>query len=139
MSNKSNAERSFIGIILQFAVGAMLAIGGIWALQGNGDFGARAIKEVVNGDLGKILFIAFGVVELLAGIFLILSLFIGDRLGKLTVVLMIIIAIVWLAAIVLSDFMGNSGLLRGGAQNFLKWLYTFASHLIVLAAILLCR
>ncbi|MCQ2610342.1 MAG: hypothetical protein MJ169_01210 [Treponema sp.] len=120
-------------LILQIALGCMLAIGGVWALMGGGDFGASAIKEVFNGNVEKILVIAFGVIELLAGIFLLLELFLGDIFGKLDSLFVFIIIIVWIVAIVLSDFFGKGGILHGAA--FLPWLYSFASHLVVLGGL----
>lgn len=126
-------------LILQIAVGAMLAVGGIWALQGGGDFAARAIKGLVSGNAGNILVIAFGVIELLVGVFMILKIVIGDRFGSFGTVLALIAIIVWIVAIVLSDILGAGGILNGGAKNFLEWLYTFAQHLIILGAILAVR
>lgn len=126
-------------LILQIAVGAMLAVGGIWALQGGGDFVARAIKGLVSGNAGNILVIAFGVIELLVGVFMILKIVIGDRFGSFGTVLALIAIIVWIVAIVLSDILGAGGILNGGAKNFLEWLYTFAQHLIILGAILAVR
>ena len=90
-------------LILQIAVGAMLAVGGIWALQGGGDFAARAIKGLVSGNAGNILVIVFGVIELLVGVFMILKIVIGDRFGSFGTVLALIAIIVWIIAIVLSD------------------------------------
>ena len=126
-------------LILQIAVGAMLAVGGIWALQGGGDFAARAIKGLVSGNAGNILVIVFGVIELLVGVFMIFKIVIGDRFGSLGTVLALIAIIVWIIAIVLSDILGANGILNGGAKNFLEWLYTFAQHLIILGAILAVR
>ncbi|WP_296011166.1 hypothetical protein [uncultured Treponema sp.] len=126
-------------LILQIAVGAMLAVGGIWALQGGGDFAARAIKGLVSGNAGNILVIVFGVIELLVGVFMILKIVIGDRFGSFGTVLALIAIIVWIVAIVLSDILGANGILNGGAKNFLEWLYTFAQHLIILGAILAVR
>lgn len=126
-------------LILQIAVGAMLAVGGIWALQGGGDFAARAIKGLVSGNAGNILVIVFGVIELLVGVFMILKIVIGDRFGSFGTVLALIAIIVWIVAIVLSDILGVNGILNGGAKNFLEWLYTFAQHLIILGAILAVR
>ena len=126
-------------LILQIAVGAMLAVGGIWALQGGGDFAARAIKGLVSGNAGNILVIVFGVIELLVGVFMILKIVIGDRFGSFGTVLELIAIIVWIIAIVLSDILGANGILNGGAKNFLEWLYTFAQHLIILGAILAVR
>lgn len=129
-------------LILQIAVGAMLAVGGIWALQGGGDFAARAIKGLVSGNvgnIGNILVIVFGVIELLVGVFMILKIVIGDRFGSFGTVLALIAIVVWIVAIVLSDILGASGILNGGSKNFLEWLYTFAQHLIILGAILAVR
>ncbi|MGN0728841.1 hypothetical protein [Treponema sp.] len=122
--------------ILQIAVGVMLAVGGIWALQGGGDFAASAIKDLVEGDLEGILVIVFGVIELLVGIFMILKLLIGDRFGSFGSVLVLIATVVWIAAIVLSDVLGAKGIINGGTRNFLEWIYRFAQHLIILGAIL---
>lgn len=137
MAKKS--EVRLFWLVLNIAVGAMLAVGGIWALQGGGDFGCKAIKSVFNGDIAKILAIVFGVIELLSGIFIILQLFIGDRMGSFGSILKLIVVIVWAVAIVLADFLGNGGLLNGGMNHFLSWLYDFALHMIVLCALLVTR
>lgn len=123
-------------LLLQIAVGVMLAVAGIWALQGGGDAAVGAIKEIFSGDLSRILCIVFGVIELLAGVLLIVELFAGDKFGKFDNILMFIIMIVWIVAIVLVDFLGKGGILNGGTRNFLSWLYNFASHLIVLGAMM---
>ncbi|MBQ4379555.1 MAG: hypothetical protein II821_10245 [Treponema sp.] len=137
MSKKSNVQ--LFWVVLNIAVGAMLAVGGIWALQGGGDFGCQAIKSVFSGDIAKILAVVFGVIELLSGIFIILQLFIGDRMGTFGSVLKLIVVIVWAVAIVLADFLGKGGLLSGGANNFLSWLYDFAMHTIILCALLVTK
>lgn len=137
MAKKS--EVRLFWLVLNIAVGALLAVGGIWALQGGGDFGCKAIKSIFNGDIAKILAIVFGVIELLSGIFIILQLFIGDRMGTFGSILKLIVIIVWAVAIVLADFLGNGGLLNGGMNHFLSWLYDFALHMIVLCALLVTR
>ena len=140
MANKTGLR--LFWVVLNLAVGAMLAVGGIWALQGGGDFGCHAIKTVFSGlssDLLRIIVIAYGVIELLSGIFIILQLFVGDRMGTFGSILKLIVVIVWAAAIVLADFLGKGGLLHGGMNNFLSWLYGFAMHLIVLCALLVTR
>lgn len=125
-------------LLLQIAVGAMLTVAGIWALQGGGDEGIAAIKYLIGArDFERILCIAFGIIELIAGVFLILALFIGDKIGALGKVLTLIIIIVWIIAIVLIDFLGNHGLFK--QNNFLNWLYNFAYHLIVLGALLVLQ
>lgn len=133
MSSKSNA--SIFWMVLNIAVGAMLAIGGIWALQNGGDFGCEALTGMFSGDMKNIVRIVFGVIELLSGIFIILQLFIGDRMGKLGSILKLIIVIVWAIAIIMADFL-NGGFLK---PNFLNWTYELAMHLIVLCALLVTR
>lgn len=137
MSNSS--ELRILPVIANISVGIMLAVGGIWALQGGGDFGCQAIKSIFSGDLRKILVLVFGGIELLSGIFIILQLFIGDRIGTFSRILKLIVIIVWIAAIVLSDFFGVKGLFNNGINHFLSWLYTFATHLIILVALLITR
>ena len=137
MSSKTS-HYSFGRILLQIALGAMLAVSGIWALQGGGDAGIAAIRDIIsNSTIETVLCISFGVIELLAGIFLILKLFIGDRFGTFGKVIMIIILIVWIIAIVLIDFLGKNGIIgHSGRFDFLKWTYDLAYHLIVLGEII---
>ena len=130
---KHAASSPIFWIILNLAVGVMLAVGGIWALQGGGDFACKALKGLSNGDAAKILGIAFGVVELLSGIFIILQCFVADKFGRLGYALKVVICVIWAVAIVVAD------ILTGDFGNFLSWIYTFASHLIVLAALLVTR
>ena len=137
MAKKS--EIRLFWLVLNLAVGALLAVGGIWALQGGGDFGCKAIRSIFSGNLARGLGIAFGVIELLSGIFISLQLFIGDRMGAFGTLLKLIVVIVWAVAIVLADFFGAGGLLNGGMKDFLRWLYEFALHLIVLCALLVTR
>lgn len=129
---------SFGRILLQIALGAMLAVSGIWALQGGGDAGAVALRNILeNSTIETIICISYGVIELLTGIFLILKLFIGDRFGVFGNVIMIITMIVWIIAIILIDFIGKNGILNhSGSFNFLRWIYDFSYHLIVLGAII---
>ena len=101
----------------------MVAVGGFGAVQGGGDFAARAIKGLVSGNAGNILVIVFGVIELLVGVFMILKIVIGDRFGSFGTVLALIAIVVWIVAIVLSDILGASRILNGGSKNFLEWLY----------------
>lgn len=123
-------------VILQLALGVMLAVAGIWALQGGGDASIKAIRSIFSGNVSNIIRIVYGIIELLAGILLVVELFAGDRFGKFDNILMLIVMIVWIIAIVLVDFMGSNGILNGGAKNFLSWLYQFSSHLIVLGSMI---
>lgn len=126
---------SLFWTILNLAVGAMLTVGGIWALQGGGDFAAEALKGLLNGDARRIGVIMFGVIELLSGIFIILQLFIGDRTGSLGPLLKLIVVVVWAIAVIIADFLNGHFL----SPNVLSWVYALAMHLIVLAALLVTR
>ena len=117
------------------ALGCLLLISGIWGLQGKGDEAVRAIRHIFSGDLKDVMAIVFSVIELIAGVFLLLRLFIPMGTNLDTVLLLIIMA-VWIVAIVLMDFLGSNGILNGGVKNFLTWLYDFAYPLLVLAAII---
>ena len=128
------AKKSFSveKLIIQLSLGLLLAVGGIWGLQGGGDFGINSLKSVFSGSAENIAVIVFSIIELLAGIYLVLELFIGS-LGQFKGILMLIIMIVWIAAIVLADF------IDGNFRNFINWLWGFAGHLVVLGAILFCK
>lgn len=129
-------EQFSIGrMLIQIALGVMLFVSGIWALQGGGDEGITTIKNIIgNSSLENILCITYGVIELIAGLFLILRLFIGDRFGSFGNILMIIIMIVWIIAIILIDFLGEKSIFN--THNILSWLNQFASHLIILGSII---
>lgn len=130
---KNAASLPIFWIILNLSVGVMLAVGGIWALQGGGDFACDALKHLASGDMARILEIAFGIVELLSGIFIILQCFAVNKFGKLGYILKVIICVVWAIGIIMAD------ILNGDFHIFLAWLYTFASHLIVLGALLITK
>ena len=124
MGNSAKAK-SIGRLILQLALGCMLIVGGIWALQGGGDFGAQALA----GWLGKNFGVVFGVIELVAGVLLVIECFTKDIFGKFDNILGLIIMIVWLVAIVVGD------IINGHFDPFLPWIYNFAGHVIILGAL----
>ena len=124
MGNSAKAK-SIGRLVLQLALGAMLIVGGIWAMQGGGDFGAKALASW----LGKTFGVIFGVIELVAGVLLVIECFTTDIFGKFDNILGLIIMIVWLIAIVVAD------IIKGDFSPFLPWLYNFASHVIILGAL----
>ncbi|MCQ2590344.1 MAG: hypothetical protein MJ179_07965 [Treponema sp.] len=124
-------------VLLQIALGLLLTVAGIWTFMGGGDEGVSAIRNIIgNKTLETILIYAYGVIEIISGIFLILALFIGDRLGTFGNILMIIIMIVWIIAIVLMDFLGAGSFFKSA---LLPWLYRFAGHLMILGSIIYLR
>ncbi len=118
--------------ILRTALGLMLAVTGIWTLQGGGDAAAESLRQIFDGDVEKVVVIVFGVIELLLGIFLVVEIFIGNRFGVFGRILEIIVIIVWALAIVLMDFWGGNFL----KPNFLNWLYTLSIHCAILGGLL---
>ena len=128
----AKTQYSFGKFLLQIALGAMLVVGGIWALTGGGDFGCEAFSVIFKGQVLTIVKIIFGLIELLAGVLLIVELFTKDIFKKFDNLLMLIIIIAWIVAIVFGDFI--NGLFASGFGW--GWLYNFASHVIVLGVML---
>lgn len=123
-------------LVLQIALALLFIVSGIWTLQGgNGDEIATAIHSIFSNDIAKVLCIVFGVIEIIAGVFLILRLFIFLN-TSLDSILMIIILICWIIAIIMIDFLGDRGLFKSLDKNFLSYLYRLANHLLVLGAII---
>ncbi|MBR5647034.1 MAG: hypothetical protein IKX23_10390 [Treponema sp.] len=130
MAKKSSA--SLGKLLLQIALGAVLIVAGIGAFTGGGDFGAQAFNNLIkNNTLLQIIRVVYGVIELVAGVFLILELFVGDRFGKFDNILNLIVIIIWLIAILLFDFVGGIA-----KPNFLAWLLQLAQHVLLIGALL---
>lgn len=122
--------------ILQTALGILFIVSGIWTLQGgSGDEIAIAIKSIFSSDVSKIVCIIFGIIEIIAGFFLLLRLFLSLN-TNLDAVLMIIIMICWIAAIVMIDFLGNDSIFNNLNNGFLSFMNRFARHLLILGAII---
>ncbi len=131
MSEK--AHFAFGRFLLQLALGVMLAVGGILVLMDGGDLAAKTITKIFNGQLGEILKYVFGVIELLAGIFMVLELFIGNRMGTFGKVLNIIVVIIWILAVFLLDF---NWIFDKGFHFKMDWLYGLANHVLILGAMI---
>jgi len=125
---------SIFWIVLNLAVGAMLAIGGIWAITAGNHSGDMASKAIVD-QFGSTAGLVFGVIELISGLFIIIETFIGDRLGKFGYILKIIICVVWAVAIILAYLLPS----KLGDLTKLETIYAFAKDLIVLCALLVTR
>lgn len=129
-------NRSLGTLILQIALGLLFIVSGIWTLQsGNGDEITKAIRSIFNGDIAKIICIVFGIIEIIAGVFLILRLFVFLN-TNLDSLLMIIIMICWIIAIVMIDFLGKDGLMNNLNDGFLGYINRFARHLLILGAVI---
>lgn len=123
-------------LFFQIALGILFIVSGIWTLQGgSGDEIAVAVKSVFSSDVSKIVYIVFGVIEIIAGIFLLIRLFIPLN-TNLDSVLMIIIMICWIIAIIMIDFMGNNSIFNNLNSGFLSFMNKFAYHLLVLGSLI---
>lgn len=149
---KSAKNLSLGKLILQLAIGAMLVVAGIWVLantKSGGDEAVKAIRKIFDDkDVGKIVGVVFGVIELIAGGFLVLEPFVSVLHNYTSLAILAVIAI-WVIAIVLIDFCGtgSGGLLSPSisigdieeTEDFLKWLYQFASHATIVGALVAIR
>ena len=132
---KNDTKNAIASLILTLAVGCMLAVSEIYALQGKaaGDLAIKGLKSIFDGSAESIIITVFGVIELLAGIFIILKCFIGDRMGSFGNIISLIVVIVWVVVIVLADIVAGIG-----KPNFLSWLLQFSKDLIIFGAIWVC-
>jgi hypothetical protein len=90
------------------------------------------VRVFGNGDLTRTLIILFALLAVAGGLFLLLELF-GIKIRAVNVIILIFL-VVWLVFIALSDLVY---VLRD-TRNFvfLPWLRVFASHLVVLGALI---
>lgn len=149
---KSVKNASIGKLILQLAIGALLVVAGIWVFsntKSGGDEAVKAIRKIFDDkDVGKMVGIVFGAIELVAGAFLILEPFVGILRNYTSLVIIAVLAI-WVVATILIDFCGtgSGGLLKPSisigdiekTEDFLKWLYQFSGHLTVIGALLYLR
>lgn len=131
-----NKHRTVGTLILQIALGLLFIVSGIWTLQnGKGDEITVAIHSIFSGDLANILCIVFGIIEIVAGVFLLLRLF-AFLNTNLDTLLMIIIMVCWIIAIVIIDFIGKDSLFNNLNGGFLAFINRFAKHLLILGAVI---
>lgn len=142
-------KSSLSALVLRIALAGFLIVAGILTLQLEGGLLgklqagfagneiASAIYSITKGDLANILIILMGILQLGAGVFLILGFFIN--VASINKIALFIILILWLVVIVLVDVIGKGGLLDGAFKNmntFLAFLKVFSAHMLVLGAIL---
>ena len=89
-----NTRKSIGTLVLQIALGLLFIVGGIWTIQGaRGDELAAAFYSIFDNDIAKVISIVFAIIEMVAGVFLILRLFLNIN-TKLDTLLLLIIMIV---------------------------------------------
>ena len=137
------------GLVLRIALGLFLIISGIMTLQLDAGFIgkvqaslsgneiATAVHSFLKGDMANVVVILLGILELVAGGFLLAELFVET--GSISKLALLIIMILWVVVIILVDILGDGGLLGGAFKSFktlLAFLKSLTNHLLVLGAIL---
>lgn len=146
------SNRSLSGLVLRIALAFFLIISGILTLQLDSglvgrlqaEFGgneiASAVHSFLKGDAANLVVIFLGILELIAGVFLLMEFFVNT--GSFSSFVLLIILILWIVVIVLVDIIGAGGLLKGAFRNmntFLAFLKSLTAHLLILGAILHVR
>ncbi len=116
---------------LQVMLGLMLVSFGILAIQGYNSSGAELVRGVnkLFGKSNDIFPIVFGIIQLAAGIIMLIDL-VGAIPENLFRILHIIICIVWLINIVMNFILAD--LFK---PDFLKWLVGFTTQAVILLAL----
>ena len=128
----AKGSRSIGHLLLQIALGVFFVVTGIWTLQnGSGNEIATAINKLFSGDMQKMMRLLFGIIEVLAGAFLLLRMFVSFS-SSIDTLLMVVVMIAWLVSIVLLDVLN-------GFDVSLSWFHKVAYHLMVLGGIIVVK
>ena len=129
-------NRSIGGILLNFSVAIYLLATGILGLTGSKFFPdgeiRRAVTALFKGNFAEILIVILAILAIAAGVFILIKFFGIDI--PITELLLFILAIVWVVFIIMIDIVSPLG---GKGTNFVDWLRSLGSHVMVLGGILL--
>ena len=114
-------------IILRLLVGILFVCIGIEGIAGLGS------DTGLYRDLDDLYAILLGVVIMLAGLLLVVPMFIKGIPTTFTKVSMGVILIVWVAVIILSDFV--YGVKHTSGKEWFSWVETFIYHLLILSCV----
>ncbi len=84
-------------------------------------------------DLDEVWSILLGIVIMLSGLLLIVPMFFKGISDKFTKLSMLVILIVWIAVIVLSDFV--YGFKHTSGSEWFNWIETFIYHVLILSCV----
>ncbi|MBR7064316.1 MAG: hypothetical protein IKI31_04135 [Treponema sp.] len=114
----AKGSRSIGHLLLQIALGVFFVVTGIWTLQnGSGNEIATAINKLFSGDMQKMMRLLFGIIEVLAGAFLLLRMFVSFS-SSIDTLLMVVVMIAWLVSIVLLDVLNGFDV---SLSSFIRW------------------
>ncbi len=124
--------------ILQFALAAMLIVGGcnvffgnIWTKLTSSDELIVAVSSLFDGDLRKIVVYTLAVIEIITGVLLILDFFKLKSVDKLDNIFLLIIMVLWLIVfVVLGDILP----FVKGKLDFIPFLSKLSKDLVILCA-----
>jgi uncharacterized membrane protein YoaK (UPF0700 family) len=126
-------SKSISHFLLNIAVAVYLLATGILGLTGRKYFPdgeiRRAVTALFKGDIAEALILILAVLAIAAGAFVLLK-FLGINI-PITELFLLILAIVWVVFIIMIDIvypLGHKG-------NFVEWMRSFGSHLMVLGGI----
>lgn len=129
-------------IILQVAVALYLLVGGITGILNSNAGDLAPVVGFLNSlisskSLVTIIVIVLSVSEIMAGFFLLAELFTTDL--RVTDMILFVFIVLWIANIVLVDFIGpiGAGTTFRTTTGILAYLSTLSSHLMVLGALIL--
>ena len=129
-------NRSIGLFLLNIAVALYLLATGIIGLTGNRVIQQGEIRRAVNalniGNLTETLIVVLSVLAIIAGAFVLLKFF--NVQVPMTELLLLILALVWVIFIVMVNIIYP---LRGRSFDFVPWLWSFSSNLMVLGGICL--
>ena len=122
-------------ILLNLAVALYLLATGILGVSGRKFFPdgeiRRGVTALFKGDLAEILITVLAVLCIVAGVFILLKFFgIGIPMTEL---ILVILAIAWIVIIIMIDVVYP----LQNKVNFVDWMRSFGSHLMVLGGIAL--
>lgn len=113
--------------ILRILVGVLFVCIGV---EGIADLGS---DTGLYRDLDQVWAIILGIVILISGLLLIVPMFVKGISSVFTKVSMGVILVVWVAVIILSDFV--YGIKHTSGAEWFSWIETFIYHLLILSCV----
>jgi len=119
-------------LLLNFSVAIYLFATGILGITrfSDGEI-RRAVSSIFRGNFAEILIVILSILAIAAGAFILIKFF-GISIA-ITELLLIVLAITWVVFILMIDIVYP----LGHKTNFVEWLRSFGSHVMVLAGIIL--
>ncbi len=136
-------KRRISFIILQIALAFFLIVAGVLGLMRSNAGELGQVVGLLDGlfkspTITTAIIITLAVVELIAGVFLIVEFFSGDI--QLANIILIVFMILWIVNIVLIDVLGAAdGSHFKNVTSVLNYLYQLSRHLMILGAIIVVK